>query len=109
MCYAYGNVVTGVLCVPVRYVVYTMCSGMLFILCVPVCCLYYVYRYVVICILQGKSKSDKNRQRVQESYHKLAHQQRTELAQQRREDKLKAETEKYMNEEDPVKARKLEV
>ena len=86
-----------------------MCTGLLFILCVPVCCLYYVYRYVVICIFQGKSKSDKNRQRVQESYHKLAHQQRTELAQQRREDKLKAETEKYMNEEDPVKARKLEV
>lgn len=39
----------------------------------------------------------------------MAHQQRTELAQQRREDKLKAETERYMNEEDPIKARKLEV
>ena len=46
---------------------------------------------------------------MQESYDKLAHQQRTEQAQQRREEKLKAETEKYMNEEDPVKARKLEV
>lgn len=44
-----------------------------------------------------------------DSYNKLAHQQRSELAQQRREEKLKAETERYMNEEDPVKARKLEV
>lgn len=54
-------------------------------------------------------KSDKNRQKVADSYNKLAHQQRSELAQQRREEKLKAETERYMNEEDPVKARKLEV
>lgn len=46
---------------------------------------------------------------MQEEYAKLAHQQRTELAQQRREEKLKAETERYMNEEDPIKARKLEV
>jgi len=54
-------------------------------------------------------KSDKNRARVGDSYNKLAHQQRTELAQQRKEEKLKAETERYMNEEDPAKARKLEV
>ncbi|KAF6018568.1 CCDC47 [Bugula neritina] len=57
---------------------------------------------------EGKAKSDKNRQKMQEEYAKLAHQQRTELAQQRREEKLKAETERYMNEEDPIKARKLE-
>lgn len=56
-----------------------------------------------------KAKSDKNRQKVQESYDKLAHQQRIEQAQQRTEEKRKAETERYMNEDDPVKARKLEV
>ncbi|XP_067936612.1 PAT complex subunit CCDC47-like [Watersipora subatra] len=57
---------------------------------------------------EAKNKSDKNRQRILEGYNKLAHQQRTEQAQLRKEERLKAETEKYMNEEDPVKARKME-
>lgn len=44
-----------------------------------------------------------------ENFNKLAHVERTELAQIRKEEKKKAETERYMNEEDPVRARKLEV
>ena len=40
---------------------------------------------------------------------KAAHSQRQELAQQRREDKRRAEKEKLMAEEDPERARKMEV
>ena len=73
----------------------------------------FIYTFYIICayltVFQARSKSDKNRQRILDNYNKLAHQQRTELAQQRKEERLKAETERYMNEEDPVKARKMEV
>ena len=54
-------------------------------------------------------KADKSRAKISESYMKLAHQQRQEAAQTRREDKRRADKERLMNEEDPEKARKLEV
>ena len=60
-------------------------------------------------VLQGKIKADKARAKVSESYMKLAHAQRQEAAQARREEKRRADKERLMNEEDPDKARKLEV
>jgi len=57
---------------------------------------------------EGKSKSEKNRQKAAELFIKAAHSQRQELAQQRREDKRRAEKEKLMAEEDPERARKME-
>lgn len=47
--------------------------------------------------------------KVSESFQKMAHAQRQEAAQLRKEEKRKAEKERLMNEEDPEKARKLEV
>lgn len=58
---------------------------------------------------QAKLKADKNRRKAGESLQKMVHSQRQEAAQQRREDKRRAEKERLLNEEDPEKARKLEV
>ncbi len=63
----------------------------------------------VIMVLQAKQKAERNRQKVEEGYLKATHQQRVEAAQQRREDKRRAEKERMMNEEDPDKQRKWEV
>ncbi|KAL4221916.1 Coiled-coil domain-containing protein 47 [Mactra antiquata] len=57
---------------------------------------------------EGKQKSDKNRQKAEESFLKSAHAQRQEAAQLRREEKRRQEKERIMNEEDPDKARKWE-
>ena len=46
---------------------------------------------------------------MQEVFEKATHQQRQEQAQQRREEKRRQEKERLMNEEDPDKARKMEV
>jgi hypothetical protein len=59
--------------------------------------------------LQAKQKAEKNRQKAEEEYERLTHSQRQEAAQLRREEKRRAEKERLLNEEDPEKARKLEV
>ena len=59
--------------------------------------------------LKARFKAEKNRQKAAEQFIKAAHSQRQELAQQRREEKKRAEKEKLMSEEDPDRARKLEV
>ena len=59
--------------------------------------------------LQARVKADKNRQKAAELFIKAAHTQRQEQAQQRREERRKADKEKLMAEEDPERARKLEV
>lgn len=58
---------------------------------------------------QAKQKAEKNRQKAEEEYERLTHSQRQEAAQLRREEKRRAEKERLLNEEDPDKARKLEV
>lgn len=58
---------------------------------------------------QGKHKAERARMKVSESFQKMAHAQRQEAAQARKEEKRKAEKERLLNEEDPEKARKLEV
>lgn len=58
---------------------------------------------------EAKEKATWRRAKVEESLLKQTHQQRQEAAQQRREDKRRAEKERIMEENDPVKARKLEV
>lgn len=60
-------------------------------------------------MLQAKQKAEKNRQKAEEEYERLTHSQRQEAAQLRREEKRRAEKERLLNEEDPDKARKLEV
>lgn len=60
-------------------------------------------------VFQGRQKADKNRQKAQEAFLKTAHSQRQEAAQLRKEEKRRQEKERIMNEEDPDKARKLEV
>lgn len=60
-------------------------------------------------VFQGRQKADKNRQKSQEAFLKTAHSQRQEAAQLRKEEKRRQEKERIMNEEDPDKARKLEV
>ena len=60
-------------------------------------------------MFQAKQKADKNRQRAEEEYERLTHSQRQEAAQLRREEKRRAEKERLLNEEDPDRARKLEV
>lgn len=57
---------------------------------------------------EGRTKAEKKRQKVEELFMKAAHGQRQEAAQQRREEKIRADKERLMNEEDPEKARKLE-
>lgn len=63
--------------------------------------------YVVF--VKAKNKSEKNRQKAEEVFLKQAHAQRQEAAQARREEKKRAEKERLLSEEDPDKARKLEV
>lgn len=57
---------------------------------------------------EGKSKADKNRQRVEEEYLKNTHQSRMEAAALKKEEKRKLEKEKMMNEENEEKQIKLE-
>ncbi|VDP84786.1 unnamed protein product [Schistosoma mattheei] len=58
---------------------------------------------------EGKAKSERNRQRAHDSHLKLMHSQRQEAAQNRRGERLRAAKERIMAEDDPEKARKLEV
>ncbi|KAH8413500.1 hypothetical protein KR009_011817 [Drosophila setifemur] len=58
---------------------------------------------------EGKSKSDKNRQRVEEEFLKSTHAARAEAAAQRREDKRKQEKERILADEDPEKQRRWEL
>ena len=60
-------------------------------------------------VCQAKVKADRNRQKMAESYSKLSHTQRSEAAQERREQKRRAEKDRLMSEEDPDKQRRLEV
>lgn len=57
---------------------------------------------------EGKAKSEKNRQKVEESMLKATHAQRQEAAQLKREERRRAEKEKILNEDDPEKQRKWE-
>jgi len=57
---------------------------------------------------QARAKSDKKRREVKETFMKQSHAQRQEAAQTRREEKIRAEKEKLMAEEDPEKQRKME-
>ncbi|KXJ80198.1 hypothetical protein RP20_CCG026262 [Aedes albopictus] len=57
---------------------------------------------------EGKSKSDKNRARVEEEFMKNTHAARAEAAAQRREEKRKAEKEKVLANDDPEKQRRWE-
>ena len=57
---------------------------------------------------EGRGKSDKNRQKVQESFLKATHAQRQEAAQAKREERRRAEKERMLNEHDPEKQRKWE-
>ncbi|XP_065191431.1 PAT complex subunit CCDC47-like [Sycon ciliatum] len=57
---------------------------------------------------EAKEHAVKNRSKMSEEVSKLTHQQRQERAQERREDKLRKEKERYMTMEDPEKARKLQ-
>jgi len=57
---------------------------------------------------EGKLKSDKNRQKVEEIFLKTTHSVRQEAAQNKREERKRAEKEKWLNEEDPDKQRKWE-
>ncbi|XP_034177939.1 PAT complex subunit CCDC47-like [Osmia lignaria lignaria] len=57
---------------------------------------------------EGKSKTDKNRLRVEEAFLKTTHAARAEAAAQRREERRRAEKERILQEEDPDKQRKWE-
>lgn len=57
---------------------------------------------------ESKTKTIKNRQRIEEQFLKNVYQQRQEQAQQRREEKRRAEKEKIMQCDDPEKQRKWE-
>ncbi|CAK9301374.1 unnamed protein product [Gordionus sp. m RMFG-2023] len=57
---------------------------------------------------EAKIKSGKNRFKVEDTFFKQQHTQRQEAAQVRREEKRKAEKERLLNEEDPLKQKKLE-
>ncbi|CAF0908645.1 unnamed protein product [Rotaria sp. Silwood1] len=57
---------------------------------------------------ESKSKTIKNRQRIEEQFLKNVYQQRQEQAQQRREEKRRVEKEKIMQSDDPEKQRKWE-
>lgn len=57
---------------------------------------------------EGKSKAEKNRQKVEESFLKATHVQRQEAAQVKREERRRAEKERMLAEEDPDKQRKWE-
>ncbi|XP_034947076.1 coiled-coil domain-containing protein 47-like isoform X2 [Chelonus insularis] len=57
---------------------------------------------------EGKSKTDKNRQRVEEAFWKTTHLVRAEAAAAKREEKRRQEKERILQEEDPDKQRKWE-
>lgn len=57
---------------------------------------------------EGKSRADRNRQRVEEEFLKSTHSARAEAAALRREEKRKQEKERVMAEEDPEKQRRWE-
>ncbi|OXU29732.1 hypothetical protein TSAR_016164 [Trichomalopsis sarcophagae] len=57
---------------------------------------------------EGKSKTDKNRQKVEEAFLKTTHAARAEAAAARREEKRRVEKERILQEEDPDKQRKWE-
>jgi len=57
---------------------------------------------------EGKAKSEKDRQKVEETFLKATHAQRQEAAQLKREERKRAEKERILNEEDPEKQRKWE-
>lgn len=57
---------------------------------------------------EGKSKADKNRQRVEENFLKSTHQARAEAAQAKREERKRLERERIMADEDPEKQRRWE-
>ena len=65
--------------------------------------------YCIVLFCKACQKAEKNRQKAEEVFLKNAHAQRQEAAQLRREEKRRQEKEKMLNEEDPDKARKLEV
>ncbi|XP_018575024.1 coiled-coil domain-containing protein 47 [Anoplophora glabripennis] len=58
---------------------------------------------------EGKTKADKNRQRVEEAFLKSTHQARAEAAAARREEKRRQEKEKVMADEDPERQRRWEL
>ncbi|XP_068716118.1 PAT complex subunit CCDC47-like [Montipora foliosa] len=57
---------------------------------------------------EAKAKAEKNRRELEENLLKQSHAQRQEAAQQRREDKIRAEKERIMQEDDPDRQRRLE-
>lgn len=57
---------------------------------------------------EGKNKSEKNRQKVEETFLKATHAQRQEAAQLKREERRRAEKERMLAEDDPEKQRKWE-
>ncbi|XP_044758677.1 PAT complex subunit CCDC47 [Coccinella septempunctata] len=57
---------------------------------------------------EGKTKADKNRQRVEELFLKSTHQARAEAAAAKREEKRRQEKERIMAEEDPERQRRWE-
>ncbi|XP_008557734.1 PAT complex subunit CCDC47 isoform X2 [Microplitis demolitor] len=57
---------------------------------------------------EGKSKADKNRQKVEEAFLKTTHAARAEAAAAKREEKRRQEKERILQEEDPDKQRKWE-
>jgi hypothetical protein len=57
---------------------------------------------------EGKNKSDKKRQSVEETFLKTTHQQRQEAAQARREEKTRERKQRLLEEEDPEKQKRLE-
>ncbi|XP_014215851.1 coiled-coil domain-containing protein 47 [Copidosoma floridanum] len=57
---------------------------------------------------EGKSKTDKNRQKVEEAFLKTTHAARAEAASARREERRRVEKERILQEEDPDKQRKWE-
>ena len=82
-----------------------MCTAILLL----VTCWIVYLRDIVCFSVQGKMKAEKKRHKAEEQLLKATHAQRQEAAQARREEKKRAEKERLMNEEDPDKARKLEV
>lgn len=60
-------------------------------------------------MFQAKARADKARSKVYENAMKSVHQQRQEAAQNRRDEQRRAVKERIMAEEDPEKARRLEV
>ncbi|XP_078573538.1 PAT complex subunit CCDC47-like isoform X5 [Branchiostoma floridae x Branchiostoma japonicum] len=57
---------------------------------------------------EAKTKADKTRLKVEESFLKMTHAQRQEAAQARREERRRAEKDRMMAEEDPDRQRKME-